>query len=119
MSWPYDYYYGHGSSYNPPPFDFQMIPTAPTGQSASINTATVLDTDNEEPQRYTYTLKIFKTNKKSKFSIQKIRRYELFKTPEDLRSYIRSEFSDPRTSFDVGYYKGSATTKDGDQVKFG
>ncbi len=121
MSWPYDYYYTHGSSYNPQPFDFQIpIPTATTSRQSASNTvhaATVLDTDtdndNEEPQRFTYTLKIFKTNKKSKFSIQKIRRYELFKTPEDLRSYIRSEFSDLvlETSFDVGYYKGRGSGK--------
>ncbi len=119
MSWPYYYYYGHGSSYNPQPFDFQIpILTATTSRQSASNTvhaATVLDTDtdNEEPQRFTYTLKIFKTNKKSKFSFQKIRRYQLFKTPEDLRSYIRSEFTNLvlETSFDVGYYKGRGSGK--------
>ena len=76
---------------------------------ANINTTR----DDEDSRRITYTLKIFNPNKKSKFSVQKFRRCEEFKSPEDLRSCIRSEFSNlvQNDDFDVGYYKGRGSAK--------
>ena len=78
----------------------------------------------EEPKRITYTLKILNPIKKSKFSICKIRRQEIFCTPDELRQCIRSECGDSvsETDFDMGYYKGQRGSakvwiKDGEDIR--
>ena len=76
--------------------------------------ATEESSQSENPQRYTYSVKIFNPNKKSKFCVEKMRKYGTFKSPEELRSALNSEFGSlisDKDDFDVGYIKGRGQSK--------
>ena len=80
-------------------------------------TATDLDEDSSihsadyEPiKRYSYCLKIFNPNKRSKFIVEKLRRYEKFKSPNQLRECLLAEYGhlicDNDDEFQIGFSKG-------------
>ena len=64
--------------------------------------------------RYTYWLKIFNPDKRSKFAVEKFRRFEKFKTPQELRECLLTDFGDlvsDGDEFEVGYSKGRGSAK--------
>ena len=63
----------------------------------------------EDAQRYSYCLKFFNPKKRSKFVVDKLRRYSRFKSPTELRECLQDEFKQlvsSRTNFDIGYNSG-------------
>ena len=63
----------------------------------------------EDSQRYSYCLKFFNPEKRSKFVVDKLRRYSRFKSPTELRECLQDEFKQlvsSRTNFDIGYNSG-------------
>ena len=60
---------------------------------------------HEDSQRYSYCLKFFR----SKFVVEKLRRYNQFKSPTELRECLVAEFKhlvSSRNKFEVGYNSG-------------
>ena len=64
---------------------------------------------NPEQHRYTYNIKIINPKKRSQFVMEKFRRFNTFKSVDEIREAIREECHDSSVSdgnFDVGYLKG-------------
>ena len=74
-------------------------------EDSSIHSA-----DYEPIKRYSYCLKIFNPNKRSKFVVEKLRRYEKFKSPNQLRECLLAEYGhlicDNDDEFQIDFSKG-------------
>ena len=70
--------------------------------------------DLEIGHRYTYCMKIFNPDKRSKYVMEKFRRYEKFTSPQELRESLMTDYEDlvaEKDDFDIGYSKGRGASK--------
>ena len=69
-----------------------------------------IENDYAHVKRYTYCLKIFNPEKRSKYAVQKLRKYDKFRSPKELRECLLAEFNnqicDDNDEFEVGFNKG-------------
>lgn len=116
MAWPgypaYDYgYYDHSSCYDQmdrslqPGMPYQQVDGYRNDDDESSHEA-----DHEElRQRYSYCLNFFNPSKRSKYTFEKLRRHDTFKSPKELRECLKANYKNlvsDRDDFEIGYKNG-------------
>lgn len=97
------------------PTDDENLPARGSHDLAdSHGSSIVIDDEEEEDEpctkRFTYCLKIFNPDKRSQFSVEKLRRSGRFKSPKELRECLLEEYGNlicaNNDDFQVGFTKG-------------
>ncbi len=92
---------------SPTPASHELCTSRGDHQTGSESTSDVR-------RQFTYSLKVINPNKRSKFVVEKFRRFEKFKSPRELKLAILAECEDlvpDTTDLEVGYYKGRGSSK--------
>ena len=117
VSWPgcgfYPYGYYPGAIANDSYANTQWLEPddSPRARSPEYSPAQREDSpvQDEETQRYSYCLKFFNPDKRSKFVVDKLRRNSKFKSPTEVRECLTNEFKQlvsSRTNFEIGFNSG-------------
>ena len=120
MPYPY-YHYGAMQRPNFQGGEHQLEATSRSGHSGATSTANQSASnqrvehennraDLEIGHRYTYCVKIFSPDKRSKYVMEKFRRYEKFTSPQELRESLMTDYEE-KDDFDIGYNKGRGASK--------
>ena len=126
---PYSYYrmpYYHYGAMQPEFGEHQLESTSLSSHSAASTSSQLtskecgehengrVDVDTGHYSQYTYCLKIFNPDKRSKYVMEKFRQYEKFTTPHELRESLMTDDEDllaEKDDFDIGYNKGRGASK--------
>ena len=127
---PYSYYrmpYYHYGAMQPDFCEHQLELTSLSSHSAASTSnqsvskqrgehqdGRAINAETDHRSRYTYCLKIFNPDKRSKYVMEKFRRYEKFTTPQELRESLMTDYEDllaEKDDFDIGYNEGQGASK--------